>query len=327
MTCSLSVIIPVYNVEKYLRECIESAVTQTLKNIEIICINDGSKDNSQKILQEYLKQDSRIVVINKNNAGYGAACNQGLRLAKGKYVAILEPDDFVNVKMYEDLYNIAEKHNCDIVKSSFYEYWDFPENRLNFINWEKEYKMPDGVFKLSECPQLVYFHPSIWTCIYKKSFLEKHNISFVEAKSAGWVDNPFQVQTLALAERICYTPTPYYYYRMTNPTSSSNSLDVTNPFDRTDEIHSFLERNKIEDKNIIGHLYKREFGYIDTVLKFVNSDNKAYIIDKIHNMVSRMKADIINSCLQINEKERNIYNNSLSRERIESLINFSCQSV
>lgn len=327
MTCSLSVIVPVYNVEKYLRECMESVTTQTLKNIEIICINDGSKDNSEQILQEYLKQDSRIVIINKNNAGYGAACNQGLRLAKGKYVAILEPDDFVNVKMYEDLFNLAEKHNCDVVKSSFYEYWDYPENKLNFINWEKEYTMPDRVFTLSEYPQFLYFHPSIWTCIYKKSFLSKHNLHFVEAKSAGWVDNPFQVQTLSLAERIFYTPTPYYYYRMTNPTSSSNSLDVTNPFDRTDEIHSFLEQNNIKDEGVMAHLYKRELGYIDTVLKFVTNENKEYIIDKIQKMTSRMKSEIVNSCKHINENEKNIYINSSSKDSISKLIELNFQSV
>lgn len=327
MTCSLSIIIPVYNVEKYLRECMESVTTQTLKNIEIICINDGSKDKSHEILQEYLKQDNRVIVINKTNAGYGAACNQGLRLARGKYVAVLEPDDFVNVKMYEDLYNIAEKHNCDVVKSSFYEYWDFPENRINFINWEKDYKMPDKVFTLSECPQLVYFHPSIWSCIYKKSFLKKHDISFVEAKSAGWVDNPFQVQTLSLAERIFYTPTPYYYYRMTNPSSSSNSLDVTNPFDRTDEIHWFLEKNKIEDENIMAYLYKREFGYIDTVLKFVTNENRNYVTEKIHKMVLRMKSNIVHSCPHINDYERDLYCRNLSEESSKKLIDLKLQSV
>lgn len=93
MDIKVSVIVPVYNVENYLKQAITSVINQTLKEIEIICVNDGSTDSSKTILDEFQKSDERIIVVNKSNKGYGAACNTGLKLARGKYVAILEPDD------------------------------------------------------------------------------------------------------------------------------------------------------------------------------------------------------------------------------------------
>ena len=118
----ISVLIPIYNVEKYLRECLESLVNQTFQDIEFICINDGSTDSSLKILEEYAQKDSRIKIINKENSGYGASMNMGLDAASGEYIGIVESDDFVSSNMFEDLYNLAEKNNADIVKSDYYTY-------------------------------------------------------------------------------------------------------------------------------------------------------------------------------------------------------------
>ena len=114
----VSAIIPVYNVEKYLRECLDSVINQTLKDIEIICVDDGSTDNSGKIIDEYATKDKRIVVIHKANGGYGHSCNKGLDKVRGEYTAILEPDDFVDEHMYEDLYNYAKQYDVDIVKAN-----------------------------------------------------------------------------------------------------------------------------------------------------------------------------------------------------------------
>lgn len=222
MDIKVSVIVPVYNVENYLKQAITSVINQTLKEIEIICVNDGSTDSSKTILDEFQKSDERIIVVNKSNKGYGAACNTGLKLARGKYVAILEPDDFIDAEMYENLYSLAQSCDADMVKSAFYEFSDGIGSSK--INWSEQYTMPDKVFKLEEYPQFLYFHPSIWSCIYKTEFLRKNKITFKEVKGAGWVDNPFQVQTLCLAEKICYTDTPFYNYRLTNPSSSSIGL-------------------------------------------------------------------------------------------------------
>lgn len=320
MNYKISVIIPVYNVENYLAQCLESVIRQTFKDIEIICINDGSKDSSKEILEKYQQKDKRILIINKNNEGYGAACNAGLRLARGKYISIIEPDDFIDGKMYEDLYNLAVEHNADIVKSSFYEYKDTEINSKESIvkiNWSSEYNMPQKVFRIEDCSQFLYFHPSIWSCIYSHKFLTDNNISFVEEKGAGWVDNPFQVQTLCIAQRIYYTDNAYYYYRLTNPTSSSNIVNISNPFDRSDEIHSYLELNKIHNENILAHLYKREFGYIHNVLAGINTDLFDFAVTKIGDMTNRMDKKVIYENKYINDYEKCFYEQCHSRSGIE----------
>lgn len=318
MDYKVSVIIPVYNVEKYLRQAIESVINQTLREIEIICINDGSKDASKSILNEYQESDCRISVINKSNRGYGAACNTGLKIARGKYVAIMEPDDYINSDMYENLYIYAEMHNADVVKSAFNEYTE--ENGASKINWSEEYSMPQKVFKLEEFPQFVYFHPSIWSCIYRRDFLQKHKISFKEERGAGWVDNPFQVKTMCLAERIFYTDTSYYNYRLTNPDSSSNTLNISNPFDRSDEIHNFLDKSGINNPDILANLYKREFGYIDKVLSGVPDNLFDFACKKISDMTSRMDSEIISSHKSVNDYERYVFNCCKSFNGIGSLM-------
>lgn len=318
MDYKVSVIIPVYNVENYLRQALDSVVNQTLREIEIICINDGSKDSSKSILNEYQESDERISVINRTNKGYGAACNTGLKLAKGKYTAIMEPDDFVENDMYENLYSYAEANNADIVKSAFNEYTE--ENGSSKINWSEQYSMPESVFKLEEHPQFIYFHPSIWTCIYKTEFLRKHKLTFKEARGAGWVDNPFQVQTLCLADRIYYTDDAYYHYRLTNPTSSSNVLNISNPFDRSNEINSFLKKKSVKNPDILANLYKREFGYIDKVLSGVPDNLFDFACNKITEMVCRMDSEIVNNNKNINDYERYVYNCCKSYNGIGSLM-------
>jgi len=107
---NISIILPIYNVDSYLRECLDSIINQTLKDIEIICVNDDLKDNSLSIMQEHAEKDSRIKIISKPNSGYGHTMNVGIDAATGKYIGIVEPDDYVQLDMYETLYNLAEKH-------------------------------------------------------------------------------------------------------------------------------------------------------------------------------------------------------------------------
>ncbi len=319
----VSVIVPVYNVEKYLVQCIESILNQSLKEIEVICINDGSTDLSAQILQKYRMLDERVIIVDKQNSGYGASCNIGLKLARGKYVSIIESDDFINVKMFEDMYNIAVKNNADVVKTAYYEYKDANEQCteiVNKINWSEQYDMPQSVVNIYECPQFLYFHPSIWSCIYKNEFLKQHNISFVEAHRAGWADNPFQVQTLCMADRIIYSDNAYYYYRLTNPASSSNIVNLSNPFDRSDEVHAFLDANSITDNDILAHLYKREMSYIDIVVNGVTPDLYDVACEKILALVSRMDGSIVQDNKFINDYEKNLYQTCQTSNGIKALI-------
>jgi len=125
----VSVLVPIFNVESYLRECLDSVVNQTLRSLEIICINDGSTDGSLAIIEEYAKRDDRFVIIDKPNSGYGDSMNQGLQRATGDYIGIVESDDWVESNMFKELYRLAEKHNAQVAKSEFYSYYTTPEKR------------------------------------------------------------------------------------------------------------------------------------------------------------------------------------------------------
>ena len=114
----VSIIVPVYNVEKYLSKCLDSIVNQTLKDIEIICINDGSVDNSQSVLEAYAKKDTRIKVINQENLGLSCARNKGIDIAQGEYIGFVDSDDWIDLEFYEELYNNAINTQSDIAASS-----------------------------------------------------------------------------------------------------------------------------------------------------------------------------------------------------------------
>ena len=121
----VSVVVPVYNVQKYLKKCLDSIVNQTLKEIEIICVDDGSTDSSGEILDQYAAKDKRVRVIHKKNTGYGNSMNIGFAAATGEYIGIVESDDFAELNMFETLYKVAHKNDLDVVKSSFYFYYSF----------------------------------------------------------------------------------------------------------------------------------------------------------------------------------------------------------
>lgn len=303
----VSVIVPIYGVEKYLPEAVESVLNQTLTDLEIILIDDGSKDNCPQMIDEYAQKDKRIIAIHKPNGGYGSAMNVGLEKASGEYIAILEPDDYIDSQMYEDLYNIARQYNSDIVKSSYYDNLQSPQKtRIRKIRWYNGIP-EDESFTIKEYPYFLYYHPSIWSCIYKKEFLDKNNIKFKEAPGSGWTDNPFQVQTMCLAQKINYTSNAYYYWRRINYNESDDLKDYTVPFERSNEIHQWLQDNNINDENILANLYKREFAYINIVLGIKNLTNKQDCYERIKRMLQNMDLDIILTNIHINKFEKKQY--------------------
>ena len=214
----VSMLVPIYNVELYLRECLESLVNQTLKDIEIICINDGSTDSSPQIIQEFSLKDKRIKVINKENSGYGASMNIGLEAANGEYIGIVEADDFADSKMFEALYDIAVKNDADLVKSDFY-YYLTAENQTRKAG--KISKRNCGkVFNINDDPTILKIVPSIWSAIYKKEFLSNNNIKFLETPGASYQDTSFSFKTISTAKRIVFTYKGYLHYRCDNKNSS-----------------------------------------------------------------------------------------------------------
>ena len=122
MKAKVSILIPAYNVEPYIRQCLNSVCNQTLREIEIIIVNDGSKDKTLSIIKEYAKKDERIILIDKKNGGYGMAMNIATQHANGQYIGIVEPDDFISYDMFEVLYKKANEFKLDFVKADFYRF-------------------------------------------------------------------------------------------------------------------------------------------------------------------------------------------------------------
>lgn len=244
-TIKISVLVPVCNVAKYLPKCLDSIIDQTLEDIEIICINDGSTDNSLDILKEYAEKDKRIILIDKKNSGYGDSMNHGLKAATGEYIGIVESDDFIAPDMFETLYSLSNNGSVDVIKSNFYNYYEDGKTVPKAEPDTDRINIPDSKkpFVLKENGQFSWGHPSVWSAIYKRSFLEKNKVSFIAAKGGGWVDNPFYYETLCSAESIMWTKKPLYYYRKTNPTSSSNlQKDASLPFVRMLDNFDMIDR-------------------------------------------------------------------------------------
>ncbi|EAI4071412.1 glycosyltransferase, partial [Campylobacter jejuni] len=221
----VSVIIPIYNVEKYLRECLDSVVNQTLREIEIILINDGSTDSCGKICDEYATKDKRIIVIHKENAGLGAAYNSGLDIAKGEYIGFVESDDWIEFNMYEELYFKAKNNDSDLVKCMFYDYNSTrePKDKL-YMQKHKDFELfncaPDNkIFKIEDYPKLLIYHSSIWASLYHKTLINR--LRFQESKGATYQDFPFAIEALVLANKITTLRKAFYHYRQEPLNASS----------------------------------------------------------------------------------------------------------
>ena len=184
-TPKVSLLVPICNVERYLRECLDSAVAQTLKDIEIICINDGSTDLSPAIIREYMERDARVKMIDKANSGYGDSMNRGLDMARGKYVGILESDDFMAPDALEKLVLAAESSNADFAKANFDFYWSKPEERRSLHEMFKARDCDKPVHP-SVTTQFFKQKPSIWSAVYRRDFLERNGIKFLPTPGASF---------------------------------------------------------------------------------------------------------------------------------------------
>lgn len=242
----VSILVPCYNVEKYLKQCLDSIVNQTLKDIEIICINDGSKDSTLEILREYENNDSRVKVISKKNSGYGASMNIGLETAKGEFVGIVESDDYVELNMFETLYNEAKNNNLDVVRSNFYLY-NSKNNTHELLDqsWVKH----NEIYSPSIDDQTPFEQqPSIWANLYNREFLNKNNIRFLETPGASYQDTAFTFKVYASAERFKMIEEAFLHYRIDNENSSINSTNkLYCVCDEYKEIEKFVkETNRYE---------------------------------------------------------------------------------
>lgn len=268
----VSVILPIYNVSQYLRECLDSVVRQTLKELEIICVNDGSTDNSLEIIEEYAAKDERIVIITGPNGGYGKAMNKGLDRATGEYVGIVEPDDYVSLTMFEDLYRIAVENQLDMVKADFYrfernEHGDMDMRYVYLDNTKQRY---GELLHPYQDPSIIRFTMNTWSGIYRRTMLDEYHIRHNETPGASYQDNGFFFQTMVHSKQAMIVNYPYYRNRQNNPNSSVNSREKVYC---SNIEYAFIRNLLVQDKDI----WER-FKYIYTWKMF---HNYLFTIDRI----------------------------------------------
>ena len=208
----ISIIIPVYNVEKYLSRCLDSVVNQTLVDIEIICVNDGTKDNSVAIIEAYMEHDDRIVLVNKENGGLSSARNAGIEIANGEYLMFVDSDDYLAENACERLYIEHLENNADIIVfgSNIFPLNPYPSDWLRKVlsPWSKYYDK----FEIDA----LFYHqgatPFVWRNCVKRNFLENTGLMFDESVLFG-EDLIFQLCLFPQANNIAFIADKLYHYR------------------------------------------------------------------------------------------------------------------
>lgn len=267
----VSVIVPTYNVEQYLEECMESLVNQTLRDMEFVCVNDGSTDYSLDILKKYAAKDARVRILDGPNGGYGKAMNRGLDACTGEYVGIVEPDDYVKTDMYEKLYQIARKKDLEIVKADFYRFVEGKDGKQVFTynRLTPEDSMYDRVLDPKEDVDVFKAVMNTWSGIYKRSFLIENHIRHNETPGASFQDNGFWFQTFCYTKRLWFVGRPYYRNRRDNPNSSVHSREKV--FCMNDEyafIREFLDTHPVfKERYLAIYHFRRYHNYVASLYR------------------------------------------------------------
>lgn len=239
----ISVIVPVYNVENYIEKCLKSLVNQTMQDIEIIIVNDGSKDNSKNIVKSFEeKYPEKIVYLEKENGGLSDARNYAMPYAKGEYIAFLDSDDYVENDMYEKMYEIAQKENSDLVECDFY--WEYP-NKI---------KEDIGQIYYGKKEMLEKVRVVAWNKLIKRDILEKTKIQF--PKGYRYEDVEFTYKLIPHLEKVSFLKKPcIHYIQRENSISNSQNERTKEIFDVLDNVIKYYKENRYYDE------YKEELEY------------------------------------------------------------------
>ena len=321
----ISVIVPIYKVEKYLVQCIDSILNQTLEDIEVILVDDGDRDACRFIIDHYEQNDKRVKAIHEKNGGYGASVNKGMEIAVGEYISIIESDDFIEPTMYEEMYKKAQKFDADIVKTPYYEYYseNLPSPHIIICPWIQNFNAvpQDKLISVLDYPCFMGTHPSIWSAIYKRSYLDSHDIRFETAKGAGYVDQTIKIHLYLNTDRILWLNQPFYYYRSDNSDASDKNFNFKAMLSRWQNIHLLL-KNKYADKyaSIAPYLIREE--YICTILKTQKANiipNRRYSEILVKNFSFTKNAVIRNSPVLPETWKRNLITLKQNKENLGSI--------
>lgn len=321
MNPKISVIIPVYNVEKFLDRCVQSVINQTLQDIEIILVDDESPDNCPQMCDEYAKQDKRIKVVHKKNGGLGFARNSGLEVATGEYVTFLDSDDFVELNTYETLYNEARNNQLDICYFQHCRYLNdgtkvYKKNLVTEVEYVETNEEVQR-FLLN----MVGAHPterkprdysmSVCMGIFKLNIVQNCNIRFVSERDVASEDLIFHLSLLPHINRIGILPNVFYNYYI-NPnsiTTNYNEQKYLRLIKCLDVVKDFLDKS-FEYNIYSGHYYSQILRIYKVILKFeslnenISKTDKKKRIAKIcsHSQLSELYTDKIISKYPLRER-------------------------
>lgn len=315
MKIKVSVIVPVYNVEKFIDKCLNSLVNQTLKEIEIIVVNDGTKDNSQKIIDKYVKKyPDKIKSYIKENGGQGSARNYGLKKATGEYIGYVDSDDFVEKDMYKKLYDKAKENNYDIVVCGNYNVSEDYQNK-NIDAFINNYN--------TDLENIFFGKMAVWNKIYKRDILIKNKLEFKE--KVWYEDLAFTLKAIMNSNTFAFIDEPLYDYLIREGSTMNNSnvqrnLEILDAFD---DILSYIKHNKKEEYFDKVEFLAIDHIYISAIVRILkaNADNKIKK-ETVNELICYMNKNFPNY-------KNNKYINTLSRNRkiIYKLINLKMYNL
>lgn len=307
MAPKVSVIIPVYNVEKYLRECLDSVINQTLKDIEIILVDDGSTDSSLVICNEYAQKDDRIIVLTQQNQGAGSARNLGMEIAQGEYFHFMDSDDTIDEIFYDVLYKNGRKYNSDIIicgintiskNDSYIEYFDLSKyinrNRFNCFNYKD---IKEQLFKRSW---------NIWNKLYKSDFVKKYNIRYSNARV--FQDAPFHFETILKAKRMSFVEAKLYNYNLMSVNSITNSINDTEYVFDVFKIPKLIKKVLLEThtyKKFEQDFYSMIIGQLSYRINKISDEQIKLLFQERSNEFVKNIPEILVS--KLNKQAKNIY--------------------
>lgn len=281
----ISIIIPVYKVEKYLEKCIQSVINQTYKNIQIILVDDGSPDNCGKICDEYAERDQRIEVIHKSNGGLSDARNKGLEIAKGEYIGFVDSDDYIEADMYEVLYNLLKQYNADVSICNFY---TVSQEKIAIKNADNGIKEYNRIEILKEILLDNNIQSYAWNKLYKKELFNE--IKYPVGKKYEDIGTTFYL--LEKCNKVVVTGKPEYYYINRQDSIVNNVTETT----ITDYIELIMQRYDYIEENI-KELSSYNKNYLKRILKTAEQDIKS--LNKVGDYTKKKYEELYNKVQKI----------------------------
>lgn len=281
----ISIIIPVYKVEKYLEKCIQSVINQTYKNIQIILVDDGSPDNCGKICDEYAERDQRIEVIHKSNGGLSDARNKGLEIAKGEYIGFVDSDDYIEADMYEVLYNLLKQYNADVSICNFY---TVSQEKIAIKNADNGIKEYNRIEILKEILLDNNIQSYAWNKLYKKDLFDE--IKYPVGKKYEDIGTTFYL--LEKCNKVVVTGKPEYYYINRQDSIVNNVTETT----ITDYIELIIQRYDYIEENI-KELSSYNKNYLKRILKTAEQDIKS--LNKVGDYTKKKYEELYNKVQKI----------------------------